>query len=172
MGVLSQVKPVLAEVSQFSYELTEDAYGEYEVNDPWAMKLVETVESAVEWLQPLLTLGLYDRLILSLADGLTSRLDAMMMQKRFNPLGGLQFDKDVRNLIGRLSSLTQSTVRDKFSRLQQIAIVLNLESVQEILDSWGDNAGSLSWRLSPAEVKKVMSLRVDFSPADIASLRL
>eukprot|EP00894_Picocystis_sp_ML_P002221 jgi/Pico_ML_1/52738/g3402.t1 len=108
----------------------------------------------------------------SLADSLTSRLDAMMMQKRFNPLGGLQFDKDVRNLIGRLSGLTQGTVRDKFSRLQQIAIILNLESVQEILDSWGDNAGSLSWRLSPAEVKKVMSLRVDFRPEDIARLSL
>jgi len=172
MGILSKVKPVFAEVSQFSYELSEEAYGEYEVNDPWALKLVETVESTVEWLQPLLTTTLYDRLIQSLADSLTSRLDAMMMQKRFNPLGGLQFDKDVRNLIGRLSGLTQGTVRDKFSRLQQIAIILNLESVQEILDSWGDNAGSLSWRLSPAEVKKVMSLRVDFRPEDIARLSL
>eukprot|EP00963_Diacronema_lutheri_P014079 scaffold2858_cov659-Pavlova_lutheri.AAC.50 len=172
MGILSKVKPVFAEVSQFSYELSEEAYGEYEVNDPWAVKLVETVESTVEWLQPLLTTTLYDRLIQSLADSLTSRLDAMMMQKRFNPLGGLQFDKDVRNLIGRLSGLTQGTVRDKFSRLQQIAIILNLESVQEILDSWGDNAGSLSWRLSPAEVKKVMSLRVDFRPEDIARLSL
>eukprot|EP00894_Picocystis_sp_ML_P003597 jgi/Pico_ML_1/54114/g4536.t2 len=94
----------------------------------------------------------------SLADSLTSRLDAMMMQKRFNPLGGLQFDKDVRNLIGRLSGLTQGTVRDKFSRLQQIAIILNLESVQEILDSWGDNAGSLSWRLSPAEIERDAAL--------------
>ena len=45
-------------------------------------------------------------------------------------LGGLQFDKELRALVGYLTAVTQWTIRDKFARLTQIATVLNLEKVQ------------------------------------------
>ena len=54
----------------------------------------------------------------------------------------------------------------------QIATLLNLESVSEVMDYWGENSGPLTWRLTPAEVREVLSLRVDFSAAAIAALRL
>lgn len=44
-------------------------------------------------------------------------------------LGGLQFDKELRALVGYLSSVTTWTIRDKFARLTQMATVLNLEKV-------------------------------------------
>lgn len=44
-------------------------------------------------------------------------------------LGGLQFDKELRSLVGYLTAVTQWTIRDKFARLTQIATVLNLEKV-------------------------------------------
>lgn len=44
-------------------------------------------------------------------------------------LGGLQLDRDLRSLLGYLSSLTPWPVRDKFARLSQIATVLSLEKV-------------------------------------------
>ena len=46
-----------------------------------------------------------------------------------NQLGGLQFDKELRSLVGYLTAVTQWTIRDKFARLTQIATVLNLEKV-------------------------------------------
>lgn len=50
-----------------------------------------------------------------------------------NQLGGLQFDKELRSLVGYLTAVTQWTIRDKFARLTQIATVLNLEKVTVIL---------------------------------------
>ena len=46
-------------------------------------------------------------------------------------LGGLQFDKELRSLVGYLTAVTQWTIRDKFARLSQIATILNLEKVRE-----------------------------------------
>ena len=48
-------------------------------------------------------------------------------------LGGLQFDKELRSLVGYLTAVTQWTIRDKFARLTQIATILNLERVREKL---------------------------------------
>lgn len=55
--------------------------------------------------------------------------------KNFCPfqLGGLQFDKELRALVGYLSSVTTWTIRDKFARLTQMATILNLEKVSSSL---------------------------------------
>lgn len=44
--------------------------------------------------------------------------------------------------------------------------------VTEILDYWGPNSGPLTWRLTPAEVRRVLGLRKDFRDEDIKRLRL
>ncbi|KAM4721197.1 conserved oligomeric Golgi complex subunit 4 isoform 2-T2 [Rhinophrynus dorsalis] len=87
-------------------------------------------------------------------------------------LGGLQFDKELRSLIAYLTTVTTWTIRDKFARLTQMATILNLERVTEILDYWGPNSGPLTWRLTPAEVRQVLALRTDFRSEDIKRLRL
>lgn len=48
-------------------------------------------------------------------------------------LGGLQLDRDLRSLLGYLSSLTPWPVRDKFARLSQIATILSLEKVIDLV---------------------------------------
>lgn len=53
-----------------------------------------------------------------------------------------------------------------------MATILNLERVTEILDYWGANSGPLTWRLTPAEVRQVLALRIDFRNEDIKRLRL
>ncbi|GKA03322.1 pollen-specific protein SF21-like protein isoform X2 [Tanacetum coccineum] len=87
-------------------------------------------------------------------------------------LGGLQLDQDMRALVSHFSGMTQRTVRDKFARLTQMATILNIEKVSEILDFWGENAGPMTWRLTPAEVRRVLGMRVDFKPEAIAALNL
>ena len=63
-------------------------------------------------------------------------------------------------------------MRDKFARLSQIASCVGLEAPEEVLDYLGDNAGALTWRLTPAEVRRALALRVDFRADAIATLRL
>ncbi|KAJ3683805.1 hypothetical protein LUZ60_014032 [Juncus effusus] len=167
-----RIRPVLDSVATVSYELTDSDYAENEANDPWAHKLLHSIDSTVSWLQPYLTPNNYDSLIHLLIDFVVKRLEVIMMQKRFSQLGGLQLDKEVRGLINHFSEMSQRPVRDKFSRLSQVATILNFERVSEILDFWGDNAGHLTWMLTPAEVRRVLGLRVDFRPEAIAALRL
>ena len=170
--VTPRIRPVLDSVATISYELSESEYADNEVNDPWVQRILHAVEINVAWLQPLLTANNYDSFVHLVIDFIVKRLEVIMMQKRFSQLGGLQLDRDTRALVSHFSGMTQRTVRDKFARLTQMATILNLEKVSEILDFWGENSGPMTWRLTPAEVRRVLSLRVDFKPEAIAALKL
>ena len=75
-------------------------------------------------------------------------------------LGALQLDKEVRALVGFLSSATTWTIRDRLTRLTQIVTLLNLENCAEISEYWGPNASvNSTWRLTPAEVRQILTLR-------------
>ncbi|PSS05110.1 Conserved oligomeric Golgi complex subunit 4 like [Actinidia chinensis var. chinensis] len=170
--VTPRIRPVLDSVATISYELSEAEYADNEVNDPWVQRLLHSVESNVSWLQSLMTANNYDSFVHIVIDFIVKRLEVIMMQKIFSQLGGLQLDRDARALVSHFSSMTQRTVRDKFARLTQMATILNLEKVSEILDFWGENSGPMTWRLTPAEVRRVLGLRVDFKPEAIAALKL
>ncbi|KAB2041058.1 hypothetical protein ES319_D02G123200v1 [Gossypium barbadense] len=170
--VTPQIRPVLDSVATISYELSESEYAENEVNDPCVQRLLHAFEINVAWLQPLMTTNNYDSFVHLVIDFIVKRLEVIMMQKRFSQLGGLQLDRDTRALVSHFSGMTQRTVRDKFARLTQMVTILNLEKVSEILDFWGENSGPMTWRLTPAEVRRVLSLRVDFKPEAIAALKL
>ncbi|KAF7843824.1 conserved oligomeric Golgi complex subunit 4-like [Senna tora] len=170
--VTPRIRPLLDTVGTISYELSEADYADNEVNDPWVQRLLHAVETNVAWLQPLMTASNYDTFVHLVIDFIVKRLEVIMMQKRFSQLGGLQLDRDARALVSHFSSMTQRTVRDKFARLTQMATILNLEKVSEILDFWGENSGPMTWRLTPAEVRRVLGLRVDFKPEAIAALKL
>lgn len=170
--VTPRIRPVLDSVATISYELSEAEYAENEVNDPWVQNLLLAVETNAAWLQSAMTTNNYDLFVHLVIDFIVKRLEAIMMQKRFSQLGGLQLDRDARALVSHFSGMTQRTVRDKFARLTQMATILNLEKVSEILDFWGENAGPMTWRLTPAEVRRVLGLRVDFKPEIIAALKL
>ncbi|XP_043721623.1 conserved oligomeric Golgi complex subunit 4-like [Telopea speciosissima] len=170
--VTPRIRPVLDTVATISYELSEAEYAENEVNDPWVHNLLHAVETNAAWFQPLMTVNNYDSFVHLIIDFIVKRLEVIMMQKRFSQLGGLQLDRDARALVSHFSGMTQRTVRDKFARLTQMATIINLEKVSEILDFWGENSGPLTWRLTPAEVRRVLGLRVDFKPEAIAALKL
>lgn len=170
--ITPRIRPILDNVATISYELSEAEYADNEVNDPWVQRLLHSVETNVAWLQPLMTVNNYDTLVHLVLDFIVKRLEVIMMQKRFSQLGGLQLDRDARALVSHFSTMTQRTVRDKFARITQMATILNLEKVSEILDFWGENSGPMTWRLTPAEVRRVLGLRVDFKPEAIAALKL
>lgn len=69
-----------------------------------------------------------------------------------------------------LAAVTSWSVRDKFARLTQIATILSVEKVEELADYCG--ADAIAWRLTPAEVRRIASLRIDFRPEDVKRLKL
>ena len=96
------------------------------------------------------------------------RLEALLLAKKLDPLGALQLDRELRTLAKRLTELAARSVRDKLTRLTQMATLLNLERVAELAELWGDGG----WKLSAAEARQVLALRVDFRKEAIAQLAL
>lgn len=62
-------------------------------------------------------------------------------------------------MVAYLSTVTTWTIRDRLIRLTQIVTLLNLEKLSEISEYWGPNASSITWRLTPQEVRQILMLR-------------
>ena len=163
-------QPVIDGLAASSYELWED--GEFqEDGSGWVLGLCSVVQSLMAPLEGTLAGDAYDEVLLELLVAVNRAVEKVVMQKQFTVLGGLQLDKDVRQLQNYVGRLTERSVRDKFARLLQVATVVSLEQVTEIMQYWGDKGG-MTWRLSASEVRRVLSLRLDFKPDAIAQLNL
>ncbi|KAF5919509.1 hypothetical protein HPG69_000108 [Diceros bicornis minor] len=162
----------LAAVSGKFRDLLQEEFNDYEANDPWVQQFILNLEQQMAEFKAGLSPVIYDSLTSLMTSLVAVELEKVVLKSTFNRLGGLQFDKELRSLIAYLTTVTTWTIRDKFARLSQMATILNLERVTEILDYWGANSGPLTWRLTPAEVRQVLALRIDFRSEDIKRLRL
>uniref|UniRef100_A0A8C1GU89 Conserved oligomeric Golgi complex subunit 4 n=1 Tax=Cyprinus carpio TaxID=7962 RepID=A0A8C1GU89_CYPCA len=171
-SIRPQVKPWISSFLSVSHNIEEEEFSDYEANDPWVQQLIVQLEQLMAEFKVGLSPVIYDTLTSLMTSLIAMEMEKTVFKCTFSRLGGLQFDKELRALVAYLSSVTSWTIRDKFARLTQMATILNLERVSEILDYWGPNSGPLTWRLTPAEVRQVLALRVDFRSEDIKRLRL
>ncbi|XP_061131691.1 conserved oligomeric Golgi complex subunit 4 isoform X1 [Syngnathus typhle] len=171
-AIKPQVKPWISGFLSISHNIEEDEFNDYEANDPWVQQLIINLETLMAEFKTTLSPAIYDTLTSLMTSLISIEMEKTVLKCSFSRLGGLQFDKELRSLVAYLTTVTTWTIRDKFARLTQMATVLNLERVTEILDYWGPNSGPLTWRLTPAEVRQVLALRIDFRSEDIKRLRL
>ncbi|XP_028391854.1 conserved oligomeric Golgi complex subunit 4-like [Dendronephthya gigantea] len=172
VAVIPRFKPQVEGFSSINHNLTEDEFAIYEVNDPFVQNLISTLESSLLAFKGPLASENYDSLVYIVTNEIAALLEKVILKSKFNRLGGLQFDKELRSLVGYLTAITQWTVRDRFARLTQMATILNMERVSEIMEYWDSSSGPLTWRLTPTEVRQIMTLRVDFRLEDINRLKL
>lgn len=167
-----RIKPLVEAFCSTAHNIGEEEFTYYEANDPWVQAFVVDLDTLLAQFKKLLTPSNYETFVSNVTAEVTVQLEKATLKSAFSRLGGLQFDKELRSLVGYLSSVTTWSVRDKFSRLTQMVTLLNLDKVSEILDYWGANSGPFTWRLTPSEVRQVLALRVDFSRDDINKLKL
>lgn len=167
----SDLNSLIDEFQQFGYELSEEDLA-YAAADASSVTYVQRFVSGFEHLmvpsQRVLSSTNFDTLLQILVNHFTRRLESLVLQKRFNQTGALQFDKDIRALMMYFSSISQRTVRDRFTCLSQIGSLLSLERVQELQDFWQEG----QWKLSPQEAKRILALRLDFKTETINQLKL
>ncbi|KAA8595595.1 conserved oligomeric Golgi complex subunit 4 [Etheostoma spectabile] len=171
-AIKPQVKPWISSFLSISHNIEEEEFNDYEANDPWVQPLIVNLEQLMAEFKTAQSPVIYDILTSLMTSLIAIEMEKTVLKCSFSRLGGLQFDKELRSLVAYLTTVTTWTIRDKFARLTQMATILNLERVTEILDYWGPNSGPLTWRLTPAEVRQVLALRVDFRSEDIKRLRL
>ncbi|XP_028258526.1 conserved oligomeric Golgi complex subunit 4 [Parambassis ranga] len=171
-AIKPQIKPWISSFLSISHNIEEEEFNDYEANDPWVQQLIVNLEQLMAEFKTALSPVIYDTLTSLMTSLISIEMEKTVLKCSFSRLGGLQFDKELRSLVAYLTTVTTWTIRDKFARLTQMATILNLERVTEILDYWGPNSGPLTWRLTPAEVRQVLALRIDFRSEDIKRLRL
>ena len=103
----------------------------------------------------------FEMIIDHLLEDICHQLERGILRSRFTQMGALLLDKEFRTLSSYLSGKTRVSIREKLARTNQIISLLSLESLREIRDYWRPNTGLISSRLSLAEVKNILKLRVD-----------
>lgn len=172
-------------LNSVSFVVLDSDYNTADSTDrSFSQELLDEVEGKVlhPSVEERLTDSNWDTLVRHVADWAASMVETHIFLPRhsssangksFNALGGLRADRDVRSMSAYFAGKCRgSSVRDVFARLSQFAMLVNLENPVEIYDLWGSNAGGMTWRLAPAEVRIIMGLRVDWSASSIEDLKL
>ncbi|SPO47330.1 related to conserved oligomeric Golgi complex component 4 [Moesziomyces antarcticus] len=144
-----------------SYVLDDEGYSDAESRDLVRRRFVKSWELLLVHFRGTFTQANLDTYVGMALDALLKPWEAMVTGMRFTELGALKFDKDLRALIGFLTTQSSLPIRDRFTRLQQISYVLNLDASEHDADLYHNAVASgISWRLSMAEVKTVRALRI------------
>ncbi|KAL1916355.1 uncharacterized protein VTP21DRAFT_5972 [Calcarisporiella thermophila] len=167
-----RLRPLFQEAyREVKYVLEEDEFHEADLSDVFVHRFRAGFSSLIAVYKETLTPQNFMKLMQHVLDALTKHWEKIIFQSRFNPLGAIRLDKDIRAITQFLSQMTEWPSRDRFTRLTQISVLLNLETLEEIYDYWGQG-GKGSWRLTVGEVKKVLALRNDFYQEAINKLKL
>ncbi|KAM7353007.1 conserved oligomeric Golgi complex subunit 4 isoform 2-T2 [Cochliomyia hominivorax] len=168
-AIKPRLHPWIDQFLNYKHHFTEDELASYEAGETFVQFLIVQIEGLLNTFKPFLTPRNADALISIVATELTLRLEKIIKKCSFNRLGGLVLDQEVRVLGAYLANATSWSIRDKMTRLTQIATILNLEKVSELNDYWNSENGSelSSWRLTPNEVRTILTLRTDFRMEDI-----
>ncbi|EDV98988.1 conserved oligomeric Golgi complex subunit 4 [Drosophila grimshawi] len=173
-AIRPRLNPWVDEFLNYSHHLTEEELSTYEAGETFVQYFIVQLDGLLNSFKNALSPRNYDALVSILATEVTNRLERAIKKSTFNRLGGLVLDQEVRALGTYLTGATSWSVRDKMTRLSQIATLLNLDKVSELSEYWNpeNNTEMPSWRLTPNEVRTIFTLRIDFRMEDIKRLQL
>ncbi|EMD34512.1 hypothetical protein CERSUDRAFT_117357 [Gelatoporia subvermispora B] len=142
-----------------SYALDEESYAAAEYQDLVRKRFIKAWESLVDGYKDIFTEANY-RLFFGLAvDVLVRPWEKFVMSLKYSELGAIRFDHDLRSITTYLFSQTVfGDIREKLVRLQQISMVLNLDSEEDVDEFY--NGSGIAWQLTEQEVRSIANLRV------------
>eukprot|EP00762_Andalucia_godoyi_P002058 ANDGO_02607.mRNA.1 Conserved oligomeric Golgi complex subunit 4 len=162
---------LLVPFEKMQFQLDDQLFSLYEAEDPFVSQFTSRLTKLLEdsGISHTLSEDNYDFFLLSVIDILVRRLEKLLFGKAgFTQLGGLQLDKDVRNLSNFFASLCKSSVRDRFQRLSLIASLLSIDKLSEFRDYYSGKSSILDGK----DVKLVLRLRVDFGQQAVDRLKV
>lgn len=146
-----------------TYEFSEERYEQSSSYDRWVVALLHSVEFYLGIFKPYFIDANFNFLVACMAESIAVRIESILFSSlRFNQLGGLQFERELRAIISQISYFLNHSIREKFVRLTQIGMILSSESVSEVFEYWEDNTDSVIWHLTDGEIKRTLTLRSDF----------
>ncbi|KAF8448083.1 COG4 transport protein-domain-containing protein [Boletus edulis BED1] len=141
-----------------SYVLDDDGYATAEYQDVVRKRFMKVWEGLTDGYKDACTENNY-RILFGLAlDAIVRPWEKHILTLHYSELGAIRFDRDLRSIMANLSSQTIfGDIREKFTRLQQISSLLNLDNDEEV-EAFYSGSG-ISWTLSIQEAKDIVSLK-------------
>jgi hypothetical protein len=174
--VRPRLRPLLDEcLRDVSYVLDEDRFADAEEADIVRRRFARAWDGVVDGFKDAFTDHNYQAFFNMTVETLVRPWEKMVMGMQFTEvskslphpqllvadyfqLGAIRYERDIRGVANYLSTQANyGGARDKFTRLQQIATVLNLDADDDP-DEFFANSG-IPWRLSRNEYNTVVGLR-------------
>ncbi|CEG50506.1 Golgi transport complex COD1 protein [Plasmopara halstedii] len=154
---------------QLQYVLTSAQYDALELQGSLLVRLVErevSTNSELQRYERVLCRAPFEDLVEAATQYLTSCLESALFtsRKRFNDLGALQLEREITDILTRISSLVpHRSLRRAFTRLFQVIFVLNLVQPSHVLDY----VSNLRNEFTPEMIETLLRMRVEFQSEDI-----
>lgn len=148
------------------HTITDSQLAEFEAVDPFIEQFNASLDKQIASFESVLHTENFQSLLLTVCSEVESQMERVIMKCSFNRLGGLQLDREFRQLTAYLSGVAGWTARERCARLGQIVALLNVENVEEAVElREATRTSSITRVLSTADTIKVLQLRVDLPAA-------
>jgi hypothetical protein len=161
---------LLNNLHTISYDLTEEKFAEYEINDPFALKFITDLKKVLkQWKTQMVTEN-WDIFIDYTTASIAEHIENILKNsgKKINDLGALQLEKDVREIQKQVQSLTNNSIRSRFIKLRQVSQILSSGSREEVQRLFMQD----DWKLTANDTRLIYSLKSSVRREEAASLLL
>ncbi|KAJ2746170.1 Golgi transport complex subunit 4 [Coemansia sp. BCRC 34301] len=174
-------KPWVRAILQQSYRdikyvLTDEEFNDVQNDNLFQKRFVLKFAGLARQLKHRLTAANHAAALDTAVSSLAADWERAIRQSKFNMLGGIMFEKDVREIQRYLEAESGGvSLRSRFVRLLQCANVLAVEGVADarhIFEAQSAADVSSQAALSKSEVKAILANRIDVSEKDISELGL
>ncbi|KAJ2485833.1 Golgi transport complex subunit 4 [Coemansia sp. RSA 2320] len=175
------VKPWVRAILQQSYRdikyvLTDEEFNDVQNDNLFQKRFVLKFSHMMRQLKQRLTRANYLAILDIATASLAADWERAIRQSKFNMLGGIMFEKDVREVQRFLELETGALLRKKFLRLVQCADLLAVEGIADVCHIFDAHSAAADIAaqtvLGQNEAKAILANRIDISEKDIADLEL
>ncbi|OWZ50483.1 hypothetical protein J010_06383 [Cryptococcus neoformans] len=154
-----RLRPILDDAYRdVNYLLDDDTFQEAEEMDLVRKRFVKSWDNLVLGYRESFTEHNFQTFFSLAVEVLVRHWEKMILSMRFTELGAIRYERDIRSVANYLSAQTSfGGAREKFTRLQQIGTILNLD-VEEDPQEFYSNSG-VPWRISKVEYDSILEQR-------------
>ncbi|KAL3780916.1 hypothetical protein HJC23_009122 [Cyclotella cryptica] len=166
--------------THLDYNLDDQAFELSQISQGYMGRMCSELDEILEPLRIRLVPKLSDALLIGVLGGVSKRLEAAIRKSKFTPLGAISLDSDVRYLMSfakdRIdspelkSNVSLCKSCPALGRLNQIALLLNVDDLDDALDLISVNKRKGNWDLKLDDAKTLLTMRVDFEGEKVNDL--
>mmetsp|Transcript_25352 Transcript_25352/g.38939 ORF Transcript_25352/g.38939 Transcript_25352/m.38939 type:complete len:1017 (-) Transcript_25352:72-3122(-) len=163
-----------------NYELDDESFEMSQISEGFVVRMCSRLDELIDPLRVHLVPKLSDDLLVGILGGMAKRMEASIRKSKFTPLGAISLDSDVRYIMNfakdRIdspqlkSNVTLCKICPPLARLNQIALLMNVDDLEDVLDLISVSKRKGVWDLKLDEAKTLLSLRVDFEGEKVNDL--